>query len=83
MAFGVLSILIVSAERCFVLRVGSGSPVKGATGPNFGVVFNGATVVDVVVTAVVVVVVSARAPVDTTRLEPRLMTKRSNSERRT
>jgi biopolymer transport protein ExbB/TolQ len=76
---------MVSAERFFVLRVGSGSPVKGATGPNFGfVVVTGATVVGVVVTAmiVVVVVVSANAPVDAARLEPRVMTKKSSSERR-
>src|SRR5665213_1733705 len=34
-AWGVLSILIVRAERCFVTFDGSGRPVSGATGPGF------------------------------------------------
>src|SRR5450631_2023377 len=51
-ASGVLSILIVSAERRFVTAVGSARPVRAA-------VRRCGTVVEVVVDAVVVVVVSA------------------------
>jgi hypothetical protein len=62
-ASGVLSIFIVSADRCLVNLDGSGSPVKGATGPTFNVdvvVVTEVVVVDVSPN-VVVVVESAKA----------------------
>src|ERR1700677_3626946 len=70
-ASGVLSILIVSAERSFRRRFGYGSPVSGATEPvGFVVVVVDGTVV-VVVLDVVVVVESAKEAVPITSVEPR------------
>jgi hypothetical protein len=74
--------LIVSAERCFVSRDGSGSPVRGATGPGF---FFGRVVVDVTTLVDVVEVVlveSARALVATTKFEHEPKTKAMRRERR-
>jgi hypothetical protein len=70
--------LIVSAERCLVIPVGSLRPVRGATGTDF-FVGNDVVVDEVVLIEVVVVVVSASALEATTRLEiePRANTSRS------
>src|SRR5277367_2635533 len=78
MASGVLSILIVRAERSLVERAGSGRPVRGATG-TFGA--EGAVVVVVEVDDVVVVE-SAMASGAPTNVDATAMIDARVSERR-
>src|SRR5665213_3881812 len=79
-AWGVLSILIVRAERCFVTFDGSGRSVSGATGPGF--FFATVVVVAILVEVVVVDVEAASALVASTRFEHEPMTSTMRSERR-
>jgi hypothetical protein len=72
---------MVSADRCFVISSGSGSPVRGATGSGF--VFGTDVVVeDAVVVDVVVVVESASALDATTTFELELRINTSRRARR-
>jgi hypothetical protein len=81
-ASDVLSILIVSAERRFVILVGSGRPVSGATHTGFAVVVVTGVVVVVDDVDVVVVVESPDAPETPTMPEPTPMTIKKASKRR-
>ena len=86
-----LSILIVSAERCSARPRGSGSPVNGASRTGFiVVVVTGVVVVvddvvelvEVVVLVVLVVVKSADAPDATRRVGPKTESIKRLSNRR-
>jgi hypothetical protein len=71
----------VSADRCFVIFDGSGSPVRGATGPAF-FVGGFVVVVETVLVEVVVDVESARALDANTTFENKARTNTSTSDRR-